>query len=115
MVGRRGDWPIAGGQTGAGAAAVVAATEPAMASARHRDRCTADLQCGGMAFGRRSDELRHPHAAVYLLHSRLLQQLDSRQRRVLRPADLADYAAADSVCGAGDRGPLVALPVLPHA
>ena len=72
------------------------------------------FNAGGVAVGRRPDELRHPHAALHLLHPRLLQQLDPGQRRVLRPADVADPVAAHRVCGAGGRGAVAAVPLLPH-
>ncbi len=52
---------------------------------------------GGLAAGGRSDELRQRHAALHLLHPRLLQQLDPGQRHLLRPADVADRGAAGAV------------------
>ena len=62
-----------------------------------------------------SDELHHPHAAVYLLDPRLLQQLDPRQRDLLRPANMADLAAAHRLCGSGRRECVAAVQVLPEA
>ena len=63
---------------------------PAIARPRRR-------QPGRVAVGQRSDGLRHPHAALHRGRPGLLQQLDRGQRRVLRPADLADRVPAASV------------------
>ena len=51
------------------------------------------------------DGLLHPHAALHAGHPRLLQQLDRRQRRLLRPADLADPVPANPVHTVGHRQP----------
>ncbi len=74
---------------------LAAAAEPAMAGAGHRIR-----GAGGVQLRRAWPLVTDPmnfvtaHAALHLLHPRLLQQLDPGQRRLLRPADVADPVAA---------------------
>ena len=51
----------------------------------------------------RPDEFREAHAALYCRHPRLLQQFGSRQRYLLRAADMVDPTAPDRDRGAGWR------------
>ena len=94
VVGRRRGRAVAGGQTAAGAAALAAAAQPAMAGARHRGRGAAGVQPGGDAVGRRPDELLQADAAVHFRHRDYFNSSISGQRALLRPADVADRVAA---------------------
>ena len=104
VVGRVRDRADVGAQTRAGTPAVAAAAEPPVAGAgAGASWCPWSFNLAALPL------VSHPMDFVtrtlpYIAgRPRLLQQLDRGQRRLLRPADLADRVPANPVHGAGHR------------